>query len=286
MVTGVGIYWGPETLHDDRISRKFSEIREEGRAGVIVFLTTGYPDIDATLELVPALARAGADCIELGVPFSDPLAEGPTIQESSFHALAQGVTLAQCLGAVGHLRNVVPDTPLVLMGYYNPFLSYGLSRFAEEARARGVDGVIVPDLPSEESGPLREECGPRGVHVIPMLAPTSTDAQVQLTCAAASGFIYCVSLTGVTGAREELSPAVASLLKRVRGHTGLPLAVGFGVSRREHVEFIGRHAQAAVVGSALIRIIGESPREEMIARASKFVQALRGAAPSMGEGLH
>jgi tryptophan synthase alpha chain len=267
----------------DRLTQKFNQLDGEGRTGLILFLTAGFPDLDATLELVPALAQAGADCIELGVPFSDPLADGLTIQTSSFQALENGVTLDTCVELVGKLRYQVPDTPLVLMGYYNPILSYGLPRFGHDAEQAGVDGVIVPDLPPDESGPLVEVCRPRGIHVIPLLAPTSTDTRIEMACGTASGFIYCVSLTGVTGAREDLTSGVFRLLERVRRYTELPLAVGFGISRREHVESVGRVAQAAVVGSALIKVMMDSPRQELVDRARQYVAGLNGAVTSVGE---
>ena len=268
----------------DRLARKFDRIQSEGRTGIILFLTAGFPDLDATLELVPALARCGADCIELGVPFSDPLADGPTIQASSFLALKNKVTLGRCIETVAQLRDQVPDTPLILMGYYNPLISYGLPRFAQEAQGAGVDGVIVADLPPDESGPLIEECAPRGIHVIPLLAPTSTDARIEQACRIASGFIYCVSLTGVTGARENLDAGAFRLLERVRRYTDLPLALGFGVSRRTHLESIGRNAQAVVVGSALIKVIMDSPRADMVNRSRQFVLGLSGAIPSLPGG--
>jgi tryptophan synthase alpha chain len=266
----------------DRIARTFDRIRSEGRIGIIPYLTVGFPDIDATLEMVPVLAQSGADCIELGIPFSDPLADGATIQASGFHALNNGVTLGDCLEVVAKVRDRVPDTPLIPMGYYNPFLRYGLSRFAQDAQKAGVDGLIVPDLPAEEAGPLIEECKPRGIHLVPMLAPTSTDERIRRACSAASGFIYCVSLTGVTGARDQLPPGVFHFLESVRRHTALPLAVGFGISRRDHVEALGKgaQAQAAVVGSALINVIMGSPREELSARVRQYVQELSGAIPS------
>ena len=268
----------------DRLTQKFSQLDGEGRTGLILFLTAGCPDLDATLELVPALAQAGADCIELGVPFSDPLADGLTIQASSFRALENGVTLDTCVELVGKLRDQVPNTPLVLMGYYNPILSHGLPRFGRDAERAGVDGLIVADLPADEAGPLLEVCGPRGIHFIPLLAPTSTDLRIEKACRVASGFVYCVSLAGVTGARQELPAGVFQLLERVRQHTGLPLAVGFGVSRREHVQTIGKHAQAAVVGSALIKVIMDSPREELVDRARRYVLELSGAIASVGGG--
>lgn len=264
-------------MNKDRIKETFSTISREGRPGLIVFLTAGHPDREATLELVPELVAAGVDGIEIGVPFSDPLGEGPTIQESSFQALEQEVTLADCLDMVRQLRPRVPNTPLVLMGYYNPLLTYGLDRFAEEAQEAGVDGLIVVDLPQFEVEPLAQHCIPRGIHIIPLLAPTSTDESIRAACAAATGFIYCVSVTGVTGAREQVSDRGIGLLERVRPHTAVPLAMGFGISCREHVEEICRQADAAVVGSALVRVMQEAPRDQVVARASRLVAELAGA---------
>ena len=260
----------------DRIKESFAAIQQEGRTGLIMFLTAGFPDRQATLELVPALVAAGADIIELGVPFSDPLAEGPVIQESSFLALQQDITLADCFEMVGELRDKVPDTPLVLMGYYNPIYSYGLEKFAKRAQETGVDGLIAVDLPHSESAPLAEQCAAHGIHMIPLLAPTSTDDSIKESCVDAGGFIYCISLTGVTGARDELSGRGIELLERVRPHTSLPLTVGFGISRREHVETVCREAEAAVVGSALVRVMLESPRDQLVARASELVARLAG----------
>ena len=243
----------------DRIKETFRRLRAQNRTGLVLFLTAGFPDMEATLELVPVLAEAGADVIELGVPFSDPLADGVTIQESSYQALQQGVTLRSCLAAVKALRSRVPETPLLLMGYYNPVFRYGISQFAVDARESGLDGVIVADLPNEESSPLGNELSSQSIHLVPLFAPTSTDVRIEAGCRHASGFIYCVSLTGVTGSREELAPEFFSLVRRVRQHTSLPLAVGFGISRRQHVEAIGGEADAAVVGSALIKVLMESP---------------------------
>ncbi len=263
----------------ERIERMFQRVRERERPGLVVFLTAGVPDMGATLELVPALVAAGADAVEIGVPFSDPLGEGPTIQESSFLALQTGTTTQDCLNAVESLRGVVPDTPLILMGYYNPILSYGVERFASECGRVGVDGIIAIDLPGFESRPLTAECDVQGISVIPLLAPTSTDESIREACEGASGFVYCISVTGVTGARDQVSNRGLELVERVRAHTDLPLAVGFGISRAEHVAEVGRNADAAVVGSALVRTILESPRDELVRRASGFVASLTGASP-------
>ena len=263
-------------MGEARIRRMFDTVREQKRPGLIVFLTAGFPDMEATMELVPALVAAGADAVELGVPFSDPLAEGPVIQESSFRSLQNGTSLEDCLNAAEALREKVPDTPLILMGYYNPIHTYGLVPFTERCRQAGVDGLIVVDLPGFEAAPLTSECQARYISVIPLLAPTSTDQSITDACAGASGFIYCVSVTGVTGAREQVSGRSFELLDRVKAHTGLPLAVGFGISNRDHVEEVGKSADAAVVGSALVRVMLESPREELIERASRFVAGLAG----------
>ena len=260
----------------DRIKESFAAIKRQGRTGLIVFLTAGFPDKQATLELVPALVAAGADAIELGVPFSDPLAEGPVIQQSSFLALQQKITLADCMDMVEELREQIPDTPLVLMGYYNPIYSFGLQKFAERAEESGVDGLIAVDLPHSEAAPLAAQCAAHGIHMIPLLAPTSTDESIRESCVDAGGFIYCISLTGVTGTRDEVSVRGIELLERVRPHTSLPLAVGFGISQREHVETVCRDAEAAVVGSALVRVMLESPREELVDRASELVARLAG----------
>ena len=260
----------------DRIREKFETIRREGRPGLIVYLTTGFPDLEATMELVPALAEAGADGIEFSIPFSDPLADGPVIQESSFKALQRGITPDDCLDLAAQVRDKAPDTPLILMTYCNPVYSYGLERFARRVAECGIDGIIPVDLPAEEAGPLYEQCAPRNVHIVPLLAPTSTEAGIKAAVSVSSGFIYCVSLTGITGARDQVSSQGLDLLGRVREHTSLPLTVGFGISRREHVETVCQQAEAAVVGSALIRTMLESPRDQLVERASRLVSELAG----------
>ena len=266
-------------MGESRIRRMFDTVREQKRPGLIVFLTAGFPDMEATMELVPALVAAGADAVELGVPFSDPLAEGPVIQDSSFKSLQNGTSLEDCLNAAEALRDKIPDTPLILMGYYNPIHTYGLVPFAQRCHQAGVDGLITVDLPGFESHPLTAECQTRDISMIPLLAPTSTDESIEASCIGASGFIYCISVTGVTGTREQVSGRSFELLDRVKTHTTLPLAVGFGISNRVHVEEVGKTADAAVVGSALIRVMLESPREELVERASRFVAELAGNSP-------
>ncbi len=274
-----------QAMSGRRIHQTFEALRREGRTGLVVFLTAGFPDKQATMELVPALVKAGADIVELGVPFSDPLAEGTVIQESSFKALQEQVTLKDCLGIVEALRGQVGETPLLLMGYYNPIHSYGLAKFAQDADEKGVDGLIVVDLPEFEVEPLRKHCVAHGIPIIPLLAPTSTDESIATACAQATGFVYCISVTGVTGARTEVSQRGFELLERVRANTSLPLAVGFGISSRQHVEEVGRRAEAAVVGSALIRVMLDSPRDELVDRTSRFVAELAGSRLPVNGGL-
>ena len=263
-----------------RIEDTFARLKQAGRTGIIAFLTVGYPDVAATKELASAILDAGADVLELGVPFSDPLAEGTTVQRASHAALASGVTMGACLDVCRTVRQGNPLAPLLLMGYYNPILSRGLDRFADEVAAAGADGLIVIDLPPEEARPLLEVCQPKGVDLIFLLAPTSTARRVEEVSRVASGFIYCVSVTGVTGARASLPSDLPDFLSRVRAHTDLPLAVGFGVSSAEHVRSIGEHAQAAVVGSALINAIEEGEPETRVDAARAFIRGLSQGAVS------
>ncbi len=269
----------------ERIQRMFDDVRERERPGLIIFLTVGFPDLNATRELVPALVAAGADAVELGVPFSDPLAEGPTIQESSYRALWGGTTLEDCLQVVEELRPVVPETPLILMGYYNPVLNFGIEQFTARCHQAGADGLITVDLPGFESGPLTDACNARNISVIPLLAPTSSEASIQEACQGASGFVYCISLTGVTGARDQISGRSFELVSRVRAFTDLPLSVGFGISRREHVEEVGRVADAAVVGSALVRVMLDSPRDQLVERSAGLVADLAGLPKPINAGI-
>jgi len=259
-----------------RITPTLARTRAEGRPALIAYLTVGYPEPEAVLPLVRAAVAGGADIVELGVPFSDPLADGATIQRASFVALQKGVTPASCIESVRELRGAGLEIPLLLMGYYNPVLARGLERLTSEAAAAGADGFIIVDLPPEESAPLREACGARGLDLVYLLAPTSTPERIELVARQASGFIYCVSVAGVTGARDELPEDLARFVGAVRKHTDLPLAVGFGISRREHVEAVGRIADAAVVGSAIIDVIDGSPPGERESRVKAYVEVLAG----------
>ncbi len=261
-----------------RIADAFERLKGAGKTGLVAFTTVGFPDVEATLGLVPAMVDAGVDIVELGVPFSDPLADGATIQHASQVALQNGVTLGTCLDVCGRLRERLPLVPLLLMGYYNPILVYGLERFAKDAGEAGADGLIVPDLPPEEAGPLYEHCRVRGIDVVFMLAPTSTDERIQEVSRLAGGFVYCVSLTGVTGARADLPDELPAFVQRVRRGVDLPLVVGFGVSKGQHVRAIGEYAEAVAVGSALVRAADASDPKERLERVGALVAELRGGA--------
>lgn len=266
------------TAPTDRIASKFAAVRAAGRPGLAVFMTVGHPYRDAARDVVPHLAAAGADAIELGIPFSDPMGDGPVIQESSYIALQNGITPQDCLDTAAAVRPQIGDTPLVLMGYYNTILAYGMARFAAACAAATVDGLIVVDLPCTEAAPLAECLTAHGVHLIPLLAPTSTDANIARSVGLGGGFVYCTSVTGVTGARAAVSERGLDLVERVRGHTDLPLAVGFGISRREHVVEVGRRADAAVVGSALVRALADGPQQGASERGAGLVAELAGRA--------
>lgn len=266
----------------DRLQNTFDALSETGDTAIIPFITAGFPSVEDTLRLVPALVEGGASIIELGVPYSDPLADGHTIQRASFKALENGVTPSDCLSMVRQLREAGVQVPLVLMGYYNPILSYGLERFTTDAEQAGVDGLIVPDLPCDEASPLYNECRKRSIAFIPLLAPTSNKDRIAKTCAIASGFIYCVSITGITGTRDEMSSGIPEMTQKIREHTNLPLAIGFGISQRRHVEAISPWAQAAVVGSALIEAVEQSEAEHRANTVRNFVADLRGPAKANG----
>lgn len=259
-----------------RIEETFARLKAEGRTGFVAFLTVGYPDVESTLRIVPALIEGGADVIELGIPFSDPLAEGPTIQKASFHALEQGVTVETCLGVVRKLRDGGVEAPIVPMGYYNPLMAYGVERFTREAAEAGVDGLIIVDLPPEESDEMLAACEAAGLRLIYLVAPTSTEERIREVARRASGFVYCVSVTGVTGARDEISPGLAEFVERVRSATNLPIAVGFGISLPKHFEAVARIADAAVIGSAIIDEIAQSGSSEQSERLKSYAEVVTG----------
>ena len=261
---------------EGRIQRALAAARSDGRIAFIAYITAGYPDVDATPEIVDALVAGGVDVIELGIPFSDPMADGATIQRSTLRALKAGMTARGCLELIERMRNRGVEIPFVLMTYYNPILAYGRDGFISDAVAAGTDGLIAVDVPAEEAGELAARCRASRLDFIPLLAPTSTDERVARAVRQASGFVYCVSVAGVTGARQTLPPQVGELLERVRRHTDLPLAVGFGISKREHVEALHGQADAAIVGSAILDVIEASPRTEREAKVREYVEVLTG----------
>ena len=260
----------------NRIADSFARLRAERRTGLVAFLTVGHPSVEDTLRLVPALIEGGADIIELAIPFSDPLAEGPSVQRSSHQALLNGVTPGVCLEVAGKLRAQGVTAPLIFMGYYNPLLAYGLKPFCRDAASAGADGLIAVDLPPEESHPLRDACRRNGLDLIYLLAPTSTDERIELVAGLASGFVYCVSVTGVTGAREELPKQLSSFVNRVRARTPLPLAVGFGISKPKHFRAVGRIAEAAVIGSAIIDVIDRSGPSQTVGKVKRYAEVVTG----------
>jgi len=241
----------PET----RIGKRFAALKAERRAGLVTFVTAGDPDMETSREILFGLPGAGADLIELGMPFSDPMADGPAIQASSLRALKNGMTLKKTLDLVAEFRNTDNDTPVVLMGYYNPIYILGVDAFAAEAQAAGVDGLIIVDLPPEEVDELWKPAREAGIDFIFLTAPTSDDARLPVIVKRASGFIYYVSITGITGTRSADIADVETALKRIRKHTRLPIAVGFGIKTPEQVAEIASVADAAVVGSALVDVI-------------------------------
>lgn len=237
----------------DLIAQTFARCRAEKRATFMPFFTVGYPDLPTSIAAIEALVAAGADAIEVGIPFSDPLAEGPTIQHSSQIALENGIRLADCIDAVRTLRARGVSIPLMLMGYINPILTYGVERFANDSAEAGASGFIVPDLPPEEADELAKSCSAHGLALIPMLAPTSTPDRIRQVLAGARGYIYLVSVTGVTGARDSLPVDLADYVRRVRSLTTLPIGVGFGISQPQHAKAVASLADGVIVGSAMIR---------------------------------
>jgi len=261
-----------------RIGKRLAELRNNGDKGLIAYVTAGDPDLKTTVSLALRLAEAGADLIELGVPFSDPLADGPVIQEASRRALENGATVRGVLETAREIRRN-SDIPLILMTYYNPVYQFSLEAFVQAAVSAGVDGLILPDLPLEESGPLLEAGDGAGLDLIPLVAPTTTDKRLRAIAASARGFIYCVSVTGVTGYREEIQTDIAKFTKRVRETTSLPLAVGFGISGPDGAAQMAAHCDAVVVGSAFVKIIAEKGAQagdEVAALAREIRAALKG----------
>ena len=256
----------------EHIAAAFAAARARGMAALMPYYTLGYPDRATSLDIVAAIA-ADSDLLELGVPFSDPLADGPTIQHSTQVSLEGGTTLAGCLDMLRELRRRGVAAPVLLFGYFNPFLAYGLPALARDARAAGAQGFIVPDLPPEEAAEFEAAAAAEGLALIPFLAPTSSPQRIEAVTAHARGFIYLVSVAGVTGARAKLHADLAGFIGRVRARTQTPLAVGFGISTPEQAATIGRLADGVIVGSALINAVNAA--DDKPAAAARFVRSLR-----------
>jgi tryptophan synthase alpha chain len=239
-----------------RVETRLRNVLARGDKGLIAYITAGDPDLDATVELAIAMAGAGADVLELGVPFSDPVADGPTIQAASQRSLAGGTTVRGVIRAVEQIRRR-SDIPLVLMTYFNPVYQYGQEKFAADVARAGGDGLIVPDLPPEEADVLLQAADNHNIDLIPLVTPNTPPRRLQMIAARARGFIYCVSVTGVTGERQRIITDLAAMTGGVRAHSPLPVAVGFGISRPDQAAGVARHCDAVVVGSALVSLVAQ-----------------------------
>jgi tryptophan synthase alpha chain len=262
------------------IAQAFARAKNDGRGALIPYFMCGYPTAERSVELVLAAASAGANIIELGLPFSDPLADGATIQRAGQVALDRGMTLKGCL-EIARRVSTQTSVPLLLMGYYNPILSYGIERFCQDAAASGASGLIIPDLPREEATPLQQSAALHGLALIFLVSPTASDERIAAIVEAAArglpGFLYCVSLSGVTGSRASLPPHLREFVDKVRGYTkayNLPIAVGFGLSTREHIAEVTSFADGAVVGSAIINVIDRSAENEQVKAITAYIQSL------------
>ena len=267
----------------DRIDRRFAALKAENRAGFVTYIMAGDPDAATTLSVLKGLPAAGADLIELGFPFSDPMAEGPTIQRAAQRGLTSGMTLQGTLDLVAAFREGDPDTPIILMGYLNPVLNRGFESFAAAAAKAGVDGLIIVDCPPEEADPLSDALEAEGVALIRLAAPTTDDARLPMVVRRTSGFVYYVSVAGVTGVKSADAADVAPAVERLRKASGLPVAVGFGIRTPEQAAAVARVADAAVVGSALVDEIesaaqlNENVTEKVLLKASELAKAVRSA---------
>jgi tryptophan synthase alpha chain len=258
-----------------RITNTFTRLREQHQPGLVTYVTAGDPDLKRTAGILRALDRAGADVLEVGVPFSDPLADGPVIQRATERALASGATLSGVLDLLCGIRTDIA-APIVIFSYANPILRLGAERFADRAREAGVDGVLVLDLPIEEADEFRAMLARRGIDTILLLSPTTTDDRLRRAAALGSGFLYAISRLGVTGARETLAAGAREMVRRIRKVSELPVALGFGISRPDHVREVGQWADAAVVGSALVDVIArEGASRDLNTRVEEYVRWLK-----------
>jgi len=260
-----------------RISQTFERLRSERKKALIPFITAGDPDLHTTEKLILILEKSGADLIELGVPFSDPMADGPTIQMASERSLANRTNLKMIFELVKKVRTKT-TIPIILMGYYNPFFIYGLRRLAHNAKGAGVDGILTVDLPPEEADEMKAQTDRAGLDLIFLLAPTTDDARINLIVKNATGFIYYVSLTGVTGVRSRLDKEIREQVKKIKENTNLPIGVGFGISNPIHAKIVAKWADAVVVGSAIIKIIENSKdKKQILQKVGQFVSSLKRA---------
>ena len=259
------------------IAETFARLKREGRPGLVTYVTAGDPDLARSAEILKALDRAGADVLEVGVPFSDPLADGPVIQRATERALAAGGSLRASLALVRSVRSAV-SAPIVLFSYANPLMRMGVERFAREASSAGVQGVLALDLPIEEAEDFDRVLAGAGLDTIFLLSPTTTDERIRKAARFGRGFLYGISRLGVTGARDRVADGAEALVRRIRSHTDLPVALGFGISRPEHVAEVGTYADAAVVGSALVSLIAEaSSSPDLVGRVEEYIRSLRSA---------
>ena len=272
------------------MSRKFETLARENRAGLVAFITAGDPDPDTSLALVCALPEAGADVIELGMPFTDPMADGPAIQLASQRALAAGQKMAKTLDLVREFRDRDQDTPIVLMGYFNPLYTYGVAPFVRDASDAGVDGLIIVDLPAEEDDELRPMATAAELDLIRLVTPTTSDDRLSRLLVDSGGFVYYVSVTGVTGTRTPGESDVAQAVKRIRAATDLPVAVGFGIRTPANAAAVARHADAAVVGTAIVERVADALDEQgrarpgLVADVASFVGELASAVKGARKG--
>jgi tryptophan synthase alpha chain len=267
-----------------RIEKRFAALKAEGRAGLVAYLVAGDPDIETSTRLFEGVAAAGADLIEIGMPFSDPMADGPLIQAAGMRALRAGMTLRKTLAMVKHLRARDPDTPYVLMGYYNPIYRYGAEAFAKDAAGAGVDGLIIVDLPPEEDPELADPARQAGLDLVRLATPTSDAARLPKIVERASGFVYYVAIAGITGTRSADVGGVRDAVARIRRFTGLPVAVGFGIKTPEQAAEIARAADAAAVGSALVDRLAQNLDPAGKAKPS-LVAAVLGDIAALAQGI-
>jgi tryptophan synthase alpha chain len=263
-------------LGTSRIAGTFDRLRAQDRIALMPYHTAGWPSMQISEEIILGLIEGGADLVEIGVPFSDPIADGTSVQRTSQLSLEQGTRLRDCIALVRRLRDRGATVPFLLMGYYNPIVKYGVERYVADCAEAGVDGFIVPDLPASESDLLHAACKAHHRDLIFMVTPTSTEERIAVAAERGSGFIYCVSVTGVTNARDRMSPTLGPYLAGVREKTDLPLAVGFGISRPDHVRLVAEHAEGAIVGAALINYLDSLPDDQKPAGGAQFVRYLRG----------